>query len=207
MLIQNHNGEIGDSDVFHRTRLLNEMLSLVKTPVTVNYDCDILLDPRDYVAARDRVLAGADLVYPYYKGESQRQIGPVGKRMLSRSCDLSEVAVTSWQSSCGHCQFFNTESYIEGGMENEEFLSYGPEDTERMLRFQKLGYRVEWMDNLIYHIEHARGQNSNDSNPHFRDNDDLYRKLGYMNPEQLREYYATRDYLKKYQDEQDTSFF
>lgn len=193
-----HTYERDDSPVFHRTRILNEILALVKTPVTVNYDCDILLEPMDYVGARDRVLSGADLVYPYFKGESQRKIEPLGKQMLSRGCKLSDITTTAWGSSCGHCQFFNTKSYIDGGMENEAFLSYGPEDTERMIRFQRLGYRVEWMTNLIYHIEHARGQNSNETNPHFKSNDDLYRKLGYMEPEQLLEYYKNAEYLKKY---------
>lgn len=193
-----HTYERDDSDVFHRTRILNEMLALVKTPVTVNYDCDILLNPQDYADARDRILAGADLVYPYFKGESQRKIEPIGKRMLKRDCDLSQIPTTPWGSVCGHCQFFNTESYRAGGMENENFISYGPEDTERMMRFQRLGYRVEWMEKYIYHIEHSRGQNSNETNPHFKANDDLYRKLGYMCVRDLKDYYTNIDYLKKY---------
>lgn len=187
------------SPVFHRTRLLNEMLALVKTPVVVNYDTDILLKPEDYARARDRVLAGADLVYPYFQGESQKQIGPIGKMHLSRNCNLDTITTAMWRSDCGHAQFFNTNSYREGGMENEDFISYGPEDSERKFRFQRLGYKVEWMDNFVYHIEHARGQNSSASNPHFGVNEDLFRKIMYMKPKELKEYYATRPYLKKYQ--------
>src|SRR3990167_2895320 len=63
-----------DDPTFHRTRLLNEMLWEVKTPVVVNYDCDIILQPSSYSKARNAVLAGGDLVYPYFFGKSQRKI-------------------------------------------------------------------------------------------------------------------------------------
>ena len=38
-----HQFEKTSEFTFHRTRLLNDMLWQVKTPVTVNYDCDIML--------------------------------------------------------------------------------------------------------------------------------------------------------------------
>jgi REP element-mobilizing transposase RayT len=83
-------------------------------------------------------------------------------------------------------------------MENENFVSWGPEDSERMHRFQKLGYKVEWLKNHIWHLEHPRSENSTDTNPHFWKNNDLYRHLILLPEDRLREYYKNQEYLKKY---------
>lgn len=181
-----------DNDIFHRTRLLNEMLVLSKTPVTVNYDADVFLKPEQYLKARDLILSGVDLLYPFGKGVTQVMV----KR---HEGDLFDTKFHHpWQSLAGHCQFFNTDVYKRGFMENEEFISYGAEDRERMERFIKLDFRVEWMDGQVYHIEHSRGKNSSSSNPHFKANSDLYKKLLAMNREELCEYYHNVEYLKKY---------
>lgn len=64
-----------DTAVFHRTRFLNIMLEKVKTPITANYDIDVLLAPEDYKRAADAILlSGNSLVYPYRAGNSQRRI-------------------------------------------------------------------------------------------------------------------------------------
>ena len=44
--------------------------------------------------------------------------------------------------SYGWAQFFKTSVYKEGGMENENFKAYAPEDKERFYRFTTLGYSV-----------------------------------------------------------------
>lgn len=188
------------SRVFHRTRILNDMLCRVTTPYVVNYDADVLLLPHSYFCAVQRLREGADLVYPYSEGEFQREITPAGKEMLSPDCDLMQIPHRLMQARCGHAQFFRTETYVLGGMENENFISYGAEDVERMLRFQKRGDRVEWLNggDIVFHIEHSRGQNSSTSNPHFEANDSLFRMLAGMNVEELKKYYLSQPYAQKY---------
>ena len=187
-----HEFEQSNDPAFHRTRLLNEMLHKVKTPVTANYDIDVLMDPDVYIKAQHEILHhGADLVYPYFKGESQMMMKHNGNGSLEEDFVLHG-------SVCGHCQFFRTSAYREGGMENENFISYGPEDSERMHRFQMLGYKVLWLDNYIMHIEHSRTENSSDKNPLFRANDHLYKKLIAMPEPELRQYYKQQQYLNKY---------
>lgn len=194
----------GSIDItFHRTRLLNEMIMMADTKVIVNYDCDVFMLPEAYVEARNAVLAGADLVYPYFEGESQVKVEVSDRDFLHKpqfllDCAKNKVNDRLWGSRYGHVQFFNREAYITGGMENENFLSYGAEDSERFFRFQKLGYKVERLGNYIFHLEHARGHNSSNSNPHFKHNDDLFREMMYLSADQLRGYYNTVDYLKKY---------
>lgn len=184
-----------ESPTFHRTRLLNEMLASSTTPIVVNYDADILLEPSTYVKACEAIRNGeAHLVYPYFKGESQKKI----YRTTLNSNLLEEQKHVPEQSLCGHCQFFDRKAYIEGGMESEGFLSYGAEDVERMKRFQTLGYNVIWLDTYVYHIEHSRGINSGRSNPHFEANEVLYKKLTSLNADELRACYNVEPYLKKY---------
>jgi GT2 family glycosyltransferase len=81
-------------------------------------------------------------------------------------------------------------------MENENFISYGYEDNERPIRFEKLGYKVGRVDDLIYHMEHARTMNSWFTNPHINNNKLLYESLKEMNPEELKKYYQEVDYMR-----------
>lgn len=183
-------------DVFHRTRLLNEMLMKVTTMVVVNYDIDIVIETSVYRKAASMIEEGYDLIYPYKQAESVHCV--TTRPDMRTIADILPSDYVTHRSDCGHCQFFNTESYKRGGMENENFISWSPEDQERKYRFITKGYRVTWLDNQIYHLEHFRGTNSSATNPHNKQNGDLFLKLSSMNKSQLCEYYQSVEYLKKY---------
>jgi len=182
--------------IFHRTKYLNVMLDKVETPVTVNYDIDVLLKPETYQKAQSAILSGVDLHYPYFFGDSQRKVNYAGREKLFNAGLLWVLAPGDYiadRSEYGHVQFFSTESYRKGGKEQEKFISYGPEDAERAYRFQKLGYKVEWGDGLIYHLEHSRGVNSNSDNPHFRRNHQLFEYIKSLPVEELKRYYEINE--------------
>ncbi len=192
---------IGDLKVFHRTLFLNEMLRLVKTPVVVNYDIDILLAPDVYKECERLILSGKDLVYPYFWGNSQYKVNYSGRDKINKTLDLNCLEESDKQierSEYGHCQFFNSASYREGGMEDENFISYGPEDKWRGLRFQRLGYNVMWAEGYVYHLEHSRGINSSSENPYIQKNNELFLFLDSLSEEQIKIHYKNQDYLKKY---------
>ena len=70
-----HVFEQSDDQVFHRTKILNDMVMMTKTPVVVNYDCDILLPLESYQTCEKWILEGTyDMVYPYGDGNWQYQI-------------------------------------------------------------------------------------------------------------------------------------
>jgi hypothetical protein len=196
--LENKNG----NEIFHRTKFLNIMLNMVNTPVVVNYDVDILFDATTYLKCKNFIMGGQDLVYPYFWGNSQYQVYYSGRNKISSfSYDLkclnaNDVNLT--RSEFGHCQFFNTKSYIEGGMENEKFISYAPEDQERGYRFKQLGYNVMWSDDYVYHLEHTRGINSSSSNPMMDQNNRLFEAIKKLSVSELREYYRSIDYIGKY---------
>jgi hypothetical protein len=188
-----------DSQIFHRTRLINEMLATVRTPIVANCDIDIFVLPYVYLHAKDKIMRdGFDIVYPYFRGDSQYKINHEAANKLLQTGKLDPNDFRMWHSVCGHCQFIKTSAYLKIGMENENFISWGAEDSERMYRFFKLGYKMAWLDNYVYHIEHQRGINSGENNPQFQHNEALYRELWCKNEFDLLQYYNNVEYRKKY---------
>lgn len=187
---------------FHRTKMLNMMLSQVKTSVVANYDIDVLFDIRSYLTAQKLIMDGKyDLIYPFGLGDYGYCV-PQNTINLDDEINILEVEKKSFKNiygtDYGFCQFFNTKSYKEGGMENENFLSYGPEDKERYHRFVKLGYKVCHLNGKIYHMEHSRTQDSNITNPHYQHNMNLFNYLKTLSKEKLKNYYNSQKYIKEY---------
>ena len=149
-----------------------------------------------------------DVVYPYGFGTWQKQIfanDELVSQFLSNDFDFSILEKNHKEnlSRYGHVQFFDRKSYIEGGMENENFKGSSPEDVERHHRFITLEYNVGRLNHWIYHLEHSRGDNSwpvsYEKNPHMKDNINLWDFLQTLNKKQLANYYNNQKYLKKYQ--------
>ena len=197
-----HIFEQSDENYFHRTRLLNDMVMMTTTDVVVNYDCDIILPLESYVTSEEKILSNeCDVVYPYGDGNWQFQIlatDELVSEFINQNYDLSILRQRSrvYDAKYGFCQFFSTQKYIEGGLENEGFVAYGYEDDERYFRFIKLGYKVCRLDAHVYHMEHARTDNSWFSNPFIQNNKNLHDTLIQFDKDQLQEYYKEQDYLK-----------
>lgn len=198
-----HIFEYSEEPLFHRQRVLNEMIVEADTEIVVNYDCDAILPIESYEQAYDMIMdREADVVYPYGRGRFQYRVKP-SDTVVSDFLEDYDYAILKSNSQMhdsdfGWVQFFRREVYIEGGMENENFKAYAPEDKERFYRYNTLGYSVGRINSDIYHLEHARGENSWFSNPHMQSNMGLWDELGKMNKDQLKEYYSRQPYLKKY---------
>lgn len=195
--------------VFYRMQILNEMLAMSTTDVIVNYDCDVLLETKTYQKSYDMILKdGYDLIYPYGNGDYQKQIfadDELVSKFLSNDFDFSILDKRSkfFCAEYGHVQFFKRTSYIQGGMENENFRGSSPEDKERYHRFTTLEYNVGRLNHWVYHLEHSRGSNSwpvsYQTNPYMKDNIALWEFLQKLDKDRLKEYYNNQEYLKKYQ--------
>jgi hypothetical protein len=201
---------IKDEEIFHRTKYLNIMLDSVVTKVSVNYDIDVVLSPANYIECERKISNNeCDVIYPYELG--------MGQKMVNESLNLQEFygsgfdigyidenpsTFSIFSSECGHCVFFNTEVYKNNGGENENFLSYGPEDKERKERFTRLGFRVEWRPGeYVYHFEHHRGNDSSHSNPNFNHNWGVYNSLERLAQVDINEYtkfYSNPNYAEVY---------
>ena len=199
----NHIFEKSNDLSFHRQRVLNEMIVESNTEIVVNYDCDALLPIDSYVKAYQSILSGeCDVVYPYGQGTYQHQVkatdGIVSEFLQTYDFNVLSKHSNQYLSDFGWIQFFNKRVYIDGGMENENFIAYAPEDKERFYRFTTLGYNVGRINNVVYHLEHSRGHNSWMNNPHMKNNNDLWDKIQKMSKEQLKEYYSNQEYINKY---------
>lgn len=199
----NHIFEKNNEPLFHRQKVLNEMLFESKTEIVINYDCDVLLPLNSYNKAYQSILGGEyEVVYPYGHGMYQQQVNATDEVVSEflQTYDFKYLNKNSklHTSDFGWVQFFNRKVYIDGGMENENFKAYAPEDKERFYRFTTLGYNVGRIDDYVYHLEHSRGENSWFNNPHMSSNMKEWEKIQTMNKPQLKDYYSTQNYIKKY---------
>jgi len=198
-----HIFEKSNKSLFHRQKVLNEMIVKANTEIIVNYDCDVLLPLDSYHEAYQSLLHHThDVIYPYGQGMYQKQVRAddevVSKFLETSDYQYLDEVSNLHTSDFGWVQFFNRQVYIDGGLENENFKAYAPEDKERFYRFNTLGYNIGRINDYVYHLEHARGENSWFSNPHMVSNMEEWEKIQNMNREQLLEYYSQQEYLKKY---------
>lgn len=199
----NHIFEDSDAPLFHRQKVLNEMIMEADTEIVINYDCDVILPIESYQQAYESILDGTyDIVYPYGQGTYQYQV-PASDEVVSHFLETEDFGYLKGRSKnhtsdFGWVQFFNRQVYIDGGMENENFKAYAPEDKERFYRFNTLGYNVGRIDDSVYHLEHSRGENSWFSNPHMESNMHEWEKIQSMDKKNLVEYYSNQKYLIKY---------
>ena len=202
-----HVFEKSDDPVFYRMKILNEMIDMADTNVIANYDCDVLFKKETYVESVEMIMDGFDLVYPYGFGNYQKQVfidDDGVSEFINGDFDFEVLDKKSrmYDAQYGHVQFVNRKSYILAGMENENFRGSSPEDKERFYRFDKMGYSVGRIDDIVYHLEHSRGANSwpnsVQGNPYMKQNFDEWEKIQKMTGHQLRSYYSNQEYLKKY---------
>ena len=173
------------------------------TKVVVNYDCDVLLPRETYQHAYEIINNDhADVIYPYGDGNWQYQVfadDELVTEFLTNDFNMKILNKKTkvYMSKYGFCQFFNRDIYIEGGLENENFVAYAPEDVERYHRFTTLGYRVGRVPDWVYHLEHARTPNSWVNNPHMQEINAEWEKIQKMQPNELREYIDSQEYYQK----------
>jgi predicted glycosyltransferase involved in capsule biosynthesis len=184
---------------FRRTHYLNEMLKKSKTKITINYDLDVFLPIHNYWESKQMIYEGFDLVYPFSKGKFQLEVPEKYRDELIKEniikIDMKRLLLNL--AEYGHAQFFNTDSYKKGFGENEEFISFGPEDQERYYRFKTLGYNISHLNNrYVFHLNHSRGRDSS-RHKHYSTNLSLWEKIQKMNKEELIKYYKTLQYTKK----------
>lgn len=183
-----------------RTTLLNKMCKMVRTPFVANYDTDVLFNVNQYVEAISALRANAvDAVFPY-NGRFMNYIGQERSKIITNlSLDgiLESHGHLNHPNSVGGALFWNKQRFIEGGMENENFKSWGFEDNERMIRFGKLGYRIARVNGILYHLNHPVSQNSsNTQHKAYNDNQIECNKVASMSVEQLKQYIKSWNWTK-----------
>ena len=186
--------EDNSNPLFHRTKFLNFLLSRVETKVTCNYDIDVVFDPEDYLKCERIIVEDQlDFIYPYPEGMAQIMVPEsLDRRDFEKDFDLDRLrhadGAIEHTTLCGFAVFVGTDFYRKSGGENEKFVSYGPEDRERLYRFCKLGGRSGRIKNgTAYHFEHCRGVDSGWRNPFLLFNNIEFENIKTLTEEQIKE--------------------
>ncbi len=158
-----------DSHFTHKAHLVNRMAEAAETPIVALHDTDIVVDPVQYALARDAVRGGAAMAFPYnglffwILGREVHRFGhTLSAAPLNAVCPRFPLM---HRNSPGGGAFFDRAALLESGGYNERFVSWGYEDDEIVERLRRLGLRVERVPGPLYHLEHARPENSTDRNP------------------------------------------
>lgn len=184
-----------------RTKSLNIMAKEAKTPIIVNYDTDVVLNVNQYEYAAKLIRENTlEFVYPY-NGKFMNLVEPFISQIEK---NVSLDGITEANGACFHpnsvggALFMNREKFIEYGMENQNFISWGFEDDERKCRFLKLGAKMGRVEGCLFHLNHPASANSaNTQHKAYYDNQFEFNKVNNMNPQQLKEYINTWEWAKK----------
>lgn len=197
-----HVFEENSDNLFHKTRILNDLIMMTDTSVICSHDVDVVYPIRSHLLSYESILSGnMDVVYPYGCGVWQYQVDypmDVFQNFIQSGHDLNslEPNCRTESSTIGWTQFYHRDAVVKGGLWNEEFISWGAEDCEFYYRFNALGYKVGRIEGPIWHFEHGRTHNSHYNNPKFMENHNLWQTLRETPREKLIEYYQNVPYLK-----------
>lgn len=194
---------------FHRTKMLNEMALISETDIIANWDADVICNPMQLVETVRMLRDQWDMVYPY-----DGRFGRVNRKKWytklrdSKDTEIFKSEIFSGTKphdalSVGGAVLFKKNSFIQGGMENENFISYAPEDQERYYRFNKLGYKVARVKGVIYHIDHHVGNDSWTQHDLYKDNEkEFFRIRGIDNlRKEVDSWPWVKPYTHKYYEE------
>lgn len=186
-----------DMRFFHRTQMLNMLARIAQTKFVANWDADVIVPPLQLWTAVQRLRAGADMVYPYEKNFARVPRLPWFSA-IEKAIDIGVVGDTKFNGmnnndpvSVGGAVIVNRAEFFRAGGENENFISFGPEDAERWFRFNLLGYKVERSLGTLYHINHYVGPNSSNQHGHVKSNRKEWETVQAMNSDQLAYYVDT----------------
>lgn len=199
----NHIFEKSDDKFFHKTKILNDLLLEAKTDIVFNYDVDVLYPLKSYYAAYNMLTENQyDAVYCYGVGVYQWAVDyPVhtfDSFIQSKfDLDILHLNCTQQPSVMGWGQMIKKQSEIDSYMWNENFMSWGPEDTEFLYRIQVMGLKVGRINDMCYHLNHGRTFNSHYHNPKWGENTDLWNQIRKWDRNQIVKYYENQEYVKR----------
>lgn len=191
---------------FYRTKIINDMVKEVNTPIVCIYDADVVMPPNQYFKAAELIRnKKADMVIPYDgtcydlpECEIQHVKDSIGSTLKFDNINLQGCRKRR-SNSIGGAIFFNRDSFIKGGMENENFKGWGAEDDEILHRFHKLGYKhTRIQPGILYHLYHPRTINSSPKNEYYRNNVKELKRIRNMNHKELRKEVNTWSWVSKY---------
>lgn len=151
------------SSLFHRTRYVNEILHHITTPYLAVWDNDVLIPFRQTAKAYSLLQQNTDIVIPY-NGTTLNIPGSLRREIIRRPGSLDTVREEGSNMfghfSVGGIFFIQTALYRQSGGENEYIRGWGPEDLERVKRWEILNYRLRFLEDPLFHLSHSRSSDN-----------------------------------------------
>ncbi|MDE1193011.1 MAG: galactosyltransferase-related protein [Arachidicoccus sp.] len=189
--------------LFEHTKINNLLIKKATTKFIIIQDTDVIVPVQQILQAVNVLRENKyDMVYPY--DGSFTSVDSLSKEMFGKILDsdlflLNENKfLTGVKRSYGGSVLIHREKYINAGMENEFFASWGPEDIERQKRMKNLGYKVKRIEGSLFHLPHDRLDNSfYESSEHRIRYMEEYLKICSMQKTELEKYIQTWPWANK----------
>lgn len=154
------------NEIFHRTKWINLLISMVKTPYVAVWDADAISPPEQIIKSLELLRAGNAVMSFPYDGRfysCDKVSSDLFKKMHDIEILIKRVSVMRLMHgyhSVGGAFIVHKGKYLEIGGENENFYGWGPEDTERVKRLEILGLPIFYSPGVLFHLWHPMGKNS-----------------------------------------------
>ena len=157
---------IHDEDpIFFRTHFVNIALNEVCTNIVSVWDADVIVEKSQLFSSYEAIRSGRyDCSYPYDGLFLNTDM--VFRREYVLHHDIRVLLKYKnyfnpiyGNDFVGGGFLINTEKYRAAGGENENFYGWGPEDGERILRWESRGYRIHRSKGPMLHLCHPRDIN------------------------------------------------
>jgi hypothetical protein len=188
------------SSLFRRTHLLNLMAVECTTPYIANYDADILLKLSQYEYAMELLRSGqSEMIYPY-NGRFINLIDETLEKVVAQ-LDVENIQESDGHlihpNSLGGVIIWKKSKFMQIGMENENFVSWGWEDNARLSVAMKLGVKISRVDGCLFHMHHPVSENSsNTKHQAYMDNQREFLKVNNMSPTELLKYIGSWSWMQ-----------
>jgi predicted glycosyltransferase involved in capsule biosynthesis len=176
-----------ESEPFHRTRILNDLARIVTTTYIANLDADVVV-PHNQWAETIQTLREelVGLVIPY---DGRMVSVSWGHHPWLERADYASMPIVNRRlmhaHSVGGCVVWNRADFQRVGMENENLVSWGFDDDDRVHRALTLGIGVRRIDGVIYHLDHPRGPDSSRNNSSYTSNEKEFKRMKRLGREEL----------------------
>jgi cell division protein FtsB len=151
-----------DKNIFNTSLAINRGVIESETSYFAIFDADCLTEKKNIDMAINLLDNGYELVHPF-----NRIIKDISdKEKFKEEYDFKTVkSKTQYRDMAdGGIVFWNKESFIDIGMENEYFNGWGGEDNEILVRASLSQIKQIRIDDILYHLYHERPLEKSENN-------------------------------------------
>ena len=154
------------NEIFHRTNLINKLISLSLTPIVAVWDSDAIAPPNQILDSVKKIRSGEAVMSLPYDGRFY-SCDKISCTLFKKYLDiqillkrLPVMLVMHGSHSVGGAYIVDKEKYQNLGGENENFYGWGPEDAERVKRIEIFGLIIHNSFGQLFHMLHPIMKNS-----------------------------------------------